>query len=181
MTDDAATDLLNEALVHISLEQNWPWMHTTQSATTDGTASITLATAVRSVESVTIGNDPYYPMSVGDLDSAAASGFGRRGYTIRDRTLTLYPTPGSGKTVTVRGLAFETVLSGASDEPLLPDQYVPILVELAAALWHEQDPQGNANAAVHEVRYQRLMTKLRRVATMDARPVLPSTRAGSLV
>jgi len=177
MSDDLCDDLLNGALSDLSLEADWPWLDRKWTFTTvSGQTEYTLPSVVRSIESVVVNVDEWFPYSTADADSQL-----RWGYTIANDVLTFYPEPPSAQTCTVRAVQMDTPLSGGGDSPLLPSQYTPALVELAAAgAWEQLDPVEGRHVAAQR-RYERRLGVMRRVETRDARPVLPRVRPGGIL
>jgi hypothetical protein len=170
----ALDDLINEALQQMALEQRWPWLSATLSFTTDGNTDGTysLPWACRSLEALSVDGFDYPPFSQREADQWDALGERPRGAAAFGRTLTIRPVPPADLTAKVRYVRGEDELVNASEEPLLPEEYHRILVELVVSMIHDRTGDV-ARAAAAEKRYQTGLSRM-------VRSALHTQRVGSI-
>lgn len=161
----ALTDLINEALAEVTLAADWPWLRDTHEfdATTD-LGEEDLPEGFRRIVNVTVGGYESFPSSYNDLASwDYGYSNGRHSFAVVGSTLHFRPTQTTGTAVVVNYVADEVPLEGDADEPLLPEQYHYVLVNLATAYALER--VGNlARAKVLRDRYEEGLRLMRRSA-----------------
>lgn len=151
------TQYLNAAMHEVDSAALWPYLLTS----TTSTAPVTISDLrrVQSVVDTTNGYSPVTPADVRTLKrmygDITQSGQPESFYFTSQTVLAVYPTS-TTNSLLVTYWKFGTDLSGASDAPLMPDRFRPIVVELAAAkAFREKNLDQEAAVAMQE--YQRLL------------------------
>lgn len=184
---------INDVLQSVALEDEWPWLRTTQSFSFVASQNAyTLPSTCRSVLAVFDSNgNRYDPAAQADLDTYSTSdvsiapqfGDGGHFYAVTNTTIYIVPTPtASSGTFTVRYIQDETTLSVDGDTPLIPAAYQRSVVELVALLTMERRGTriDTVRAKGYADVYNDLISKMRKQAlpTISASRV-PRIRPGS--
>lgn len=175
----ARTELINEALLALSTEFDWPWLQRTYTFTTTGADDYSLPFGVDRIRYVTIDGDepPRGDVVDSDIDN------GKRQWSVwADRLIVPVST---GATVKVRYHSTENALESDGDEPYLPEQYHSAVVELAVSLVLDRHGDGSpasvARSVAAEKKYQDWLRRMRRGVSRAAGPRAARVRPGSLI
>jgi hypothetical protein len=125
----ALTSLVNAALRQVSLMRDWPWLekHTTVTVS-PGNATVTAPADFRKVSGLSYEDrdlpfrQPRQRAVFHDIQAPPVA-FTRRGSTIE-----VLPEPDTSYTLNLVYTANDVVLSGNTDQPLLPDWAVDLLI-----------------------------------------------------
>lgn len=184
LTDDALTDLINESLTALSMEARWPWLDAVATVTwpdDDELTTTTMPFSWQTIKSVVVDNrDEYLPRAQRDLETytVGMADF-RRGFAVHGRLITMAPPPRAGATVRILGTRHEPLLDGDTDEPFLPDEYVPAVVHHACATVFDRHHDGNRRAT-HLASYEDWIKRMKRAVQQQAQgPRTPRVRPGS--
>lgn len=133
LTSTTLTALINRALKFMATEHDWPWLYaeSTISAVV-GTRDYSWPTGATRINWLAIDKyDPFTPVQrkvalrYSDTDrTGRPSMFTDAGHG----TIRIAPYPNQAYTINIGYFQDEAVLSGDSDEPLLPDMYDDVLV-----------------------------------------------------
>jgi hypothetical protein len=156
------TQYLNSALQEVDSTALWPYLLTS----TTGTAPLTISD-LRRVQTIVDTTNGFSPLSPSDARSLVrmygdltTTGQPESFYFTSQTQLSVYPT-NTTNTLKVTYFKVGTDLSGASDAPLMPDRFRPIIVELAAAkAFRESNLDQEAAVAMEE--YGRLLGVMER-------------------
>ena len=140
--DSVLTALINSSLRRITQEHDWPWLYvtdTTNTATVVGTAAYSCEAGFRRTVRVTLGGDrDVQARSPRDLVDLSTINDYPRYFTVENDVLTLAPVPTEIETLEHVYLGSETALSGDTDEPLVPDAYIDLVLFGASYLVHSR-------------------------------------------
>jgi hypothetical protein len=140
-TDQALTDILNEALQAYSVEYDWPWLEATTTITTvANTETYSVPTDWARTQVITPTSD--YPLRLISLNEARQRNQvgGLLGalypdaYTIARELVMLSPIPQSALVYKHDYIKVEPVLVGNTDTPVIPTQFVYSVIAKACAL-----------------------------------------------
>lgn len=162
VTDAEWTSYLNDAYrAVIAASPFWPFLEVVSCAAlvvSAGTRGIALPTDVTRVTAVRNATDniPMVPLSGTTehirIDPEQSTTGVPEFYRIYAGRIEVWPIPNSDTTLHVEYPAPPAMLSGASDEPVFPEQYHNLLVE--GALYRAYVDDGNLEqASVHEAQY----------------------------
>lgn len=151
-TDAQILDLLNEGVQAVAAEGDWPWHKTSASFNTvSGTATYTPIAGWMKTRALTIdGFDSMTQLSLQEIREMPTTTTGTPcWYAVENEVINLRPVPNAVFAVIHDYFKVEPVLSGATDEPLLPTQFRMAIVEYAVYLAHlrQGDTSRYSNAA----------------------------------
>ncbi len=183
LTDEALTDLINESLTALSLEARWPWLDAAFALTwpDDDSTSTTMPWSWQVIKAVTVNETTEYrPRAQRDVETYTTGSPGWTfGFAVHGRVITLAPAPPAGQVVRVLGTRHEPALAGATDEPLLPDEYVPAVVHHACATVFDRHHDA-ARRATHMREFDEWVKRMKRAVRDQAQgPRVPRVRPGS--
>lgn len=175
---DDVDDYVNEALHYLETmaPDGWPWMRQTITITTTVApytftqlASFTTASAsVAKVLSIRQLNDTYWQqLDYRTVDEAQQlyPNRDRTGpsetYSVDGNTVTLYPTPDSGRATEFRVVTVEPDLSATGSSPVLPSVFHGAIVD-AACLVAYQVLQDDKRMELYEQKVNRWVDRFRR-------------------
>jgi len=137
VSDGRVAELVNEGYAEVLGEADWPFMYVDETVTaTSGTSTVVLPTAFRKASSVLAARVRLDETRLEDLDGLSQEDRDEEGgpvvYAWRDdRTIELWPAPGSDMDVTVIGYASTPTLAGI-DVPAFAAEFHPLLAYVAA-------------------------------------------------
>lgn len=158
------TDLVNEALLTIGTEADWPWLQSVGTAITTvaGTATYSISdTGYTSTRGLCIdGSDPLEERQLAELRGMPTTDRGQPAFfAIAGSTIHLRPVPDAVYTIVHDIVTSEVALSG-SGTPALPAAYYYAVVAKATELAHlRQRDTARAQAALAE--YNAWMQRMR--------------------
>ena len=153
-TDAMILDMLNEALMAIATEGDWPWLQATTTFTTvAGTATYdpTVATNWMKTRALTIdGYDSMQLLNFKEIREKVTSAQGTpEFYAVFNELINLRPVPNAVFTVIHDYYKYEPLLVNPGDQPILPAQFRMAIVEYAVYLAHmrQSDTSRYSNSA----------------------------------
>lgn len=171
----ALNEVINEAVQHIATEGDWPWLERYASLTTvAGTANYVMPTDWQRTRSLTLDGDEIPFVSVRDIDDVDEETIG---FSTSGDSFTLSPTPTSARTVKMRYIATENVLTDDAHTPKLPAAYHGAIVNWAVA--EVKRRKGDlAGARVYEGIYDGWLARIRKGITRATGPRRIRVRPG---
>lgn len=181
MTDAVLLRLLNRALAQVSLEANWPWLRTSESAVSvAGTATLTLPTGWLRTLSLTetVVGEPLVRRPARIIDRMGTEHPGRPYlYSAEGSVITLGPTPDAVYTYTHRYLRSEPVLTTGA--PLIPEAYSQGVVEWAAIKAFQKTQAGAEKVAQAVADYRDWLVRTRDNINQSAETLRVEPREGA--
>lgn len=155
LTADVVNRFVNSALHLIAADEDWPWLRTSTTITTDGSADYAMPDGWLKIRGVRIDGDlpmTYYDKLELDQRWPLASTVGRPSeWCDEGDRLLLRPIPSGAFDVVVDYLRQEPELGSDSDTPLMPYTFHDAIVERAAVLaFRRTGEDGRAQAAMVE-------------------------------
>lgn len=179
-TDPVLADLVNEALLAISTETDWPWLQTSSTIpTVNGTAAYTLAAGVRNTRALTIdGYDPLEWRTLAEIRSIPTTVTGQPTmYTVTQEQILVRPVPAGVYTLVHDYSTVEPVLSGPTSTPVMPSEFHYAIVALACHLAHLRGGDVNrAGAAMAD--YQGWLKRMVSQRRRSSGPIRVRVRPG---
>lgn len=153
-TDAVVTELINEALDWYSVQGDWRWLEKLDAQAYTGSDNVEDLPADYSA-TVLVTNTSGEPLMEKPWAEFAYLSDGTesanpRVYSVWSGAVYLYPTPSGSLTINHYYRAAETALSGDTDTPLIPDQWLGCVYEYAAGL----GAQRQGNMAEAEVKFK---------------------------
>jgi len=179
LPESVINNIINAALRQISFQHDWPWLTATDSsftATVSGTKEYTPHATWRTTQYVTIDTDNLLKNKQPSDASRYSSFEGYpQFYSIEGGSIRLFPTPDAVYPVRHVMTRTEPVLSGATDEPLLPDWAIDLLVvtsaHIAAGRMRDSELQRILNPEL-----SRIVSSIRDEVRRTRSPVEPQHR-----
>lgn len=170
-TDTVLTRIINRAVQKVAGEWDWVWLEKLEAiATADGVSQNDVAANWESTVSLHTAPHPHLRMlTVEDMDYFGGEVQGRpKAFTDYGKVIQWYPVPDGVYTFTHRYVAFETELSGDTDEPLAPEPWIDAIIEWAAHLCYRKT--GNVQmAGAAQAAYTSMVDKMKTRANARAR------------
>ncbi len=150
LTSSVLNNLINGALRQISMQFDWPWLthtDTTFTATVAGTQDYTPQNLWKSTQYIITDTDNLLKAKQ-PADAARYSNFEGypQFYSIEGGKIRLFPVPDAVYTVRHVFTRYESPLTGDTDEPLMPDWAIDLLVittaHMAAGRLRDRDLQA---------------------------------------
>lgn len=182
-TDPVLNSLLDEAVLTLGTEADWPWLCSTGTAITTAAGTATYAigdsgytrTRVLSID----GYEPLEERSLAEIRSLGTADRGQpRYYAIVGLTLHLRPVPDGVYSIVHDIVTSETILTGDTDSPSLPEAYSFAAVAKAAELGHLRQ-RDNERATLQLAEYNAWLGRMRDNLRRTAAPRRIRTRPGS--
>jgi hypothetical protein len=172
-------NIINAALRQLSLEHDWSWLTATDSsftATAAGTKDYTPHSTWRTTQYIVVDTD-HLLKNKQPADAARYSNFEGypQFYSIEGGTIRLFPTPDAVYDVRHVFTRTEPLLTGDTDEPLMPDWAIDMLVltsaHIAAGRLRDRDLQ-----AALKPELDRIMSSIKDEVRRTRSPVEPQHR-----
>lgn len=170
ITDTVLTANINEALHTLENEGEWQWQEATETiAATVGNASLTPSSTnySRTVALTIPGGDPLEVRDIEFLDKLVNASGPPVFYGFWAGTLLIRPKADTSYSFTHRYLKREIDLASGSDTPLVPDRWVPAVVEYASMLCYRRMNDA-ANAKICLDSYMQWVDRARRNGDLKA-------------
>lgn len=179
--NDKLDDAINNAIVTLEAERNWPWQqrHTTLT-TTDATGNIALPTDWRSTRALWIDEHELDFVPAYDVLRIPANTGNPSIYSHTNRTLVVRPVPSVGTVFTILYDRECELLTSDNDVPDLPENAYPAIVAKAAHLCSTRE-DDRPSAQSHLIEYGQWVERLFAMSVQTRRPVGRRIRPGNWV
>lgn len=137
ITSAKITAFLNEALNQLETEGIWQWQEGTETlnaVVTNATLTPSSTNYARTVSLTIPGGDPLELKPIGFLDKLASASGPPVFYGFWAGQILIRPVANASYSFTHRYLKREVALASGSDTPLVPDRWIPIVIEYACCL-----------------------------------------------
>lgn len=179
-TSTVVNDAVNQALVTVEEEANWPWSEAIIVATlAAGETGVEMPDDWKATKAVYIAQWELSQQSITDVMAWSTAATGQP--TVWAETtnrVEVRPVPSGDTELRIVYYRAQPYLTADTDRPLIPDRFHPAVIAKACEYLARREDDGPTQAA-HLADYVQWLGRMRRAQRGTTRPVVPRVRPGS--